>query len=396
MLFKKIKNPLHTLSSELANPGIDPEQKTEIRSKGLGKTKIYNLIILDRSGSMSSIAKAAISGFNETVGGIRSAQKRFYDEQEHYVSLFTFCNCDKSYVYENVPVEKIEALTTAQYRPCCCTPLYDAMGMSLNRLLSQIQNDSDATAVVTVITDGLENASKEYSGKQVKALVERLQEEEGWNFAYIGTNQDVEEVADGLSIANSMSFEDTSGGMQKAWKREKMSKMIMYERISRDNDTVCCMAAPEAKKSFRARRNREVHNYRDMSEFENRTTPDNIVSLREGEIFVFGSNLDGIHAGGAARVAAAHFGAVMGQGVGLQGQSYAIPTMQGGVETIEPYVKEFLKFAESHSELTFLVTRIGCGIAGFKDEEIAPMFTSAVFLPNIHLPKSFWEEIIAL
>ena len=101
-------------------------------------------------------------------------------------------------------------------------------------------------------------------------------------------------------------------------------------------------------------------------------TPDCIRSLTPGEIFVFGSNLQGMHGGGAARVAYQCFGAIWGQGVGLQGQSYAIPTMQGGVETIKPYVDEFIGFARQHRELKFLVTRIGCGIAGFRDEDIAP------------------------
>lgn len=108
--------------------------------------------------------------------------------------------------------------------------------------------------------------------------------------------------------------------------------------------------------------------------------------MEEGQIFVFGSNLAGRHGGGAARIAYERFGAVMGQGVGLQGQCYAIPTMQGGVETIKPYVDEFILFAQQHPELTFLVTRIGCGIAGFRDEEIAPLFADAHLLPNVVLP----------
>ena len=120
-----------------------------------------------------------------------------------------------------------------------------------------------------------------------------------------------------------------------------------------------------------------------------RTTPEYITSLAPGEIFVFGSNLRGMHGGGAAYVAVRKFGAVMGQGVGLQGQSYAIPTMQGGVETIRPYVDEFIQFAREHRELTFLVTRIGCGIAGFSDEEIAPLFEKAHGEENIVLPEGW-------
>ena len=118
-------------------------------------------------------------------------------------------------------------------------------------------------------------------------------------------------------------------------------------------------------------------------------TPDRIVTLKPGEVFVFGSNLQGMHMGGAARLAYERFGAIWGQGVGLQGRSYAIPTMQGGVETIAPYVDEFLEFAKLHPELKFLVTRIGCGIAAFTPEEIAPLFSGALGQENVILPKDF-------
>lgn len=114
-----------------------------------------------------------------------------------------------------------------------------------------------------------------------------------------------------------------------------------------------------------------------------------IDTLKDNEVFVFGSNLQGYHGGGAARVAMEKFGAVWGQGVGMQGQSYGIPTMHGGVNAIKPYVDEFIDYAKSHPEKTFLVTRIGCGIAGFRDEEMAPLFAAAVEIENVLLPKSF-------
>lgn len=124
-----------------------------------------------------------------------------------------------------------------------------------------------------------------------------------------------------------------------------------------------------------------------------RYTPDNITTLGDDEIFVFGSNLAGRHHGGAARVAVERFGAIMGQGEGLQGKSYAIPTMQGGVDTIRPYVDRFLDIAREWDQTTFLVTRIGCGIAGFTDEEIAPLFADALKLYNVVLPKSFVDVL---
>ena len=150
---------------------------------------------------------------------------------------------------------------------------------------------------------------------------------------------------------------------------------------------MCCEEAADISNNiFNNKKNLE-----DMK--KGRITPRWIDSLKENEIFVFGSNLAGMHGGGAARIARLHFGAVMGKGVGLQGQSYAIPTMQGGVETIRPYVNDFLDFAKHHPEMQFLVTPIGCGIAGFEAEDIAPLFESAKEMKNISLPESFWEVI---
>jgi hypothetical protein len=122
---------------------------------------------------------------------------------------------------------------------------------------------------------------------------------------------------------------------------------------------------------------------------QQRFTPDRITELGENEIFVFGSNLSGMHGGGAALLAYRKFGAIWGQGVGLQGQSYGIPTMQGGVETIAPYVDEFIAFAKAHPELLFYVTKIGCGIAGFTEEEISPLFAQAHGIDNIILPRGW-------
>ena len=134
--------------------------------------------------------------------------------------------------------------------------------------------------------------------------------------------------------------------------------------------------------------------FRDMKEnYTGRVTPSWIDDLQENQVFVFGSNLAGMHGGGAARVARLRFGAVMGKGVGMQGRSYAIPTMQGGTKTIRPYVNDFIAYAKEHPELTFLVTPIGCSIAGFEPEDIAPLFEEASNVENIWLPKSFWEVL---
>lgn len=124
-----------------------------------------------------------------------------------------------------------------------------------------------------------------------------------------------------------------------------------------------------------------------------RVTPDYITSLQPNEVFVFGSNLAGFHGGGAAHIAHKLFGAQWGVGVGPTGQCYAIPTMQGGIDTIRPYVDDFITYAYQHPEKLFLVTRIGCGIAGFTDEQIAPLFKSAIEMDNVAIPNR-WREII--
>ena len=132
-----------------------------------------------------------------------------------------------------------------------------------------------------------------------------------------------------------------------------------------------------------------------INKMKKRISPKWVDNLEENEIFVFGSNLSGFHGGGAAALAM-KWGAVWGQGTGLHGQTYAIPTMQGGVETIKPYVDVFLSFAKTHPELKFLVTEIGCGIAGFTVKEIAPLFKVAMNenLENVYLPESFYEKLL--
>ena len=174
----------------------------------------------------------------------------------------------------------------------------------------------------------------------------------------------------------------------------KMSMPSMSSMPSMKASRMCCEEAADNGNNIFNNNNNNNKKKKNMEEMKKgRITPRWIDSLKENEIFVFGSNLAGMHGGGAARIARLHFGAVMGKGVGLQGQSYAIPTMQGGVETIRPYVEEFIIFAHQHPELHFLVTPIGCGIAGFEAEDIAPLFERTKEMKNISLPESFWEVI---
>ena len=156
-----------------------------------------------------------------------------------------------------------------------------------------------------------------------------------------------------------------------------------------DHDEILHKAIEQLKKDFHCETIAMLPN-----QLQRRITPKSITHLEKNEIFVFGSNLAGSHGGGAAWTAYKQFGAIMGQGVGLQGQSYGIPTMHGGPKEILPYVEEFIEFAKQHPEMTFLVTRVGCGIAGFTTQEIAPLFADAVEVENIYLPQDFWDALI--
>lgn len=173
---------------------------------------IYNVIILDESGSMSSIYKETLSSMNEVLSGIRKNQEEFPD-QKNFVTIVTFEGSGMKGIKmrrDRVPIESIANFTEADYRPGGCTPLYDAMGKTLNELAGLVHADDRVMA--TVITDGYENASEEYSGKTIKTLMDRLRGK-GWTMAYIGANQDAVEVARDLHIDNALNFCATGEGV---------------------------------------------------------------------------------------------------------------------------------------------------------------------------------------
>ena len=191
------------------------------------KTRVFNLIILDASGSMQSIKQSAIDSVNETLQTIRSAQSR-HDDQEHFVTLVTFNDTVKT-ISECAPAEEMAELTADTYLPYCYTALYDAMGQSLTALRPHI---SEADRVlVTVVTDGYENASREYSGQAIKTLIDELKAQ-GWVFAYMGANQDVEAVAATMSITNAMKFEATDHEYRKMSKKVNACRDRLYDRIA--------------------------------------------------------------------------------------------------------------------------------------------------------------------
>lgn len=354
------------------------------------RTKIYNLIILDESGSMSDVWQQTISGCNETINTIKAAMEKFADTQQHYVSIYAFqsdSHIPSRYLIKNEDGEKVRHITADDYKPYGMTPLYDAVGATLVDLKATVSGEEKAIGSVTIITDGYENSSRHYTQEKVAKMIEGLKEL-GWNFNFIGANIDVEAVGSALNIDNRMAFENSQEGTSKMFVRERMGRMAYYQAIDVEMD----IAAPSG--TFAERMSRASKGYFSRGKKDQREyTPENIKKLKPNEVFVFGSNLAGAHGGGAARVAHERFGAVLGQGVGLQGQSYAIPTMQGGVDTIRPYVDQFIEFATQHPELKFYVTRIGCGIAGFRDEDIAPLFEAALHMDNVVLPQSFVKVI---
>jgi len=199
---------------------------------------IYNLIILDESGSMSAIYDETLQAVNEAFSGIRRNQDEF-PEQRHYVSIVTFEGTGMSGVRtrrDRVPVGEIRDFTEKDYRPGGCTPLLDAMGRSLHDL--ECKTGENDRVFATVITDGYENSSQEYTGKMIKALVGRLQTK-GWTFAYIGANQDAVEAASELNIDNALNFDASPKGM------DEMSSR--YTRASRRFACLCSeAAAPES------------------------------------------------------------------------------------------------------------------------------------------------------
>jgi len=199
------------------------------------KHQVHNLIILDESGSMESIKKPIISGFNELVQSIKSIEKQF-PEQEHFITFVTFNSAGRKVIHFTDPVAKLKKINSSTYKPDEMTPLYDAMGTSINSLRNAIDKQTNYNVLVTVLTDGLENSSKEYTGNAIKKLVENLKME-GWTFTYIGTDHDVETVATSISITNVMYFEKDSEGVKDMFAKESNARANYSQRIRNKENT---------------------------------------------------------------------------------------------------------------------------------------------------------------
>lgn len=199
------------------------------------KHQVHNLIILDESGSMESIKTTIIQGFNELVQTIQGIEKQF-PEQEHFISFVSFNGLGQKLLHFIDPASKLKKIDDKSYKPDASTPLFDAIGFSIHKLKKSLQGQSDFNVLVTILTDGEENASKEFSGNDIKKLIEELKQNR-WTFTYIGTDHDVEKIAFSLSINNTLVFEKNEADIKKMFKREQNARANYSQKIRSNEDT---------------------------------------------------------------------------------------------------------------------------------------------------------------
>lgn len=184
---------------------------------------------------MGSIKSEIVSGFNETVQSIKVFQKKF-PEQEHFIPLVSFNSLSNQLLHFIDPVEKMNEINSELYRPNASTPLFDAIGFAVNKLHYVVKNQENCNILVTIMTDGEENSSREYSGAQIKALIEKLKEEK-WTFTYIGTDHDVDQIALNLSITNTLIFKKNKAGIKDMFVKERQSRDVYFSKVQRNQDT---------------------------------------------------------------------------------------------------------------------------------------------------------------
>lgn len=367
---------------------ITNENPATAKSKGATKSdsdikvmNVHHLIVLDESGSMYGVTAQTISGCNETLDTIRQMQQNNIDVQEHFVSIYVFATdaMNSHYIRKDESILNVANITHKDYHTGGSTPLYDALGATLSHMEMLIV-PKESAGYVTIITDGEENASKEFGLKAIRSMIYRLKDM-GVVFSFIGANINAKEYGERFGIDNTLQFMQDEEGMKRMWDRERSSKM----RSSRKMKFYQEHESESLDDFSRMENSGRYYTDYDMS----KVTPERITSLRSNEVFVFGSNVDGAHRGGAARQALEHFGAIMGQAEGMQGNSYAIPTVGTSIKELYISIRRFCDFAAHHPEKTFLVTRIGCGNACRDIRDVAPMFYAAMDLRNVKLPADF-------
>lgn len=228
------------------------------------KTKIFNLIVLDESGSMQPVTEQTVGGCNEVINSIRSSQEKYADTQEHYLSIYAFQSQSKTpsrYLLKNVPVAEARAISREDYRPWGCTPLYDAVGSTLADLRAKIGGDVGATASVTIITDGMENSSTHYDREKVASMISALKEL-GWNFNFIGAEIDARRVAMSINIdiSNTLQFDRDAKGTSEMWEKYKSCR----ESYSARFDDCCCNDGSEDEEVIREKRRKASKGFFDL------------------------------------------------------------------------------------------------------------------------------------
>jgi hypothetical protein len=195
---------------------------------------VYNLIILDESGSMSTIKSYTISGFNEIVQTIKGIERQ-YPGQKHYISLVSFNGMGIRTLLDKQPVSGLNKIDERTYHPNSSTPLYDAIGLSVLKLRIDLAGIDNKNVLVTIFTDGEENSSREFNGAQIKKIIEE-QKALGWTFTFIGANQDVMEEAQKISITNTMHFMADAADMKRMFSKEARSRQFFSKKIHEKSD----------------------------------------------------------------------------------------------------------------------------------------------------------------
>ena len=194
--------------------------------------RVFNMIIVDESGSMCVIERQALAGMNETIDTVKKMQK-MHKDMEQRISLLTFDSGHKTFKYDNVKAESVHRLGSKDYNPCGGTPLYDAIGTAISKLNAQTTERDNV--LVTIITDGEENCSQEYNLRMVKTLINKMKKQ-GWTFTLIGTdNLDVEGMAGKMCIDNHLAFTQDDRGTREMFARENKARMRFNESLASGN-----------------------------------------------------------------------------------------------------------------------------------------------------------------
>ncbi len=200
----------------------------------MSKVNVYNLIILDESGSMNAVKVPVISGFNELVQTIKAGAIA-YPEQQHYVTFITFNSTNIKMHLDREPVQNLHAISEKNYHPDCSTPLFDAVGFALTHLRKNLKEDEENNVLVTILTDGLENASREFTAEAINELIKELSEG-NWTFTYIGADHDIEKMASTVGISNRQYFQKTPAGLNRFFLNEAEARMRYYDKLHGKQD----------------------------------------------------------------------------------------------------------------------------------------------------------------